>query len=209
MIRFSFFGIPVEIQPWFWISLAVIGGALGADDANAMLRTALFVLAGALSIFIHELGHALTGRAFGAPTAIILYAFGGLATFPSGIFTRTQDFLVSAAGPAVQLVLAAAAWLVLRLVPLPTAGAFWLVLSLYHVSLYWALLNLIPVIPLDGGHMLQSLLGPRQLRLALRISTIAAIAAAILLYLNSPSIIFPILLLSFAWQNHQMRSRIR
>lgn len=209
MIRFSLFGIPVEIQPWFWITLALIGGVLGVDNAQAMLFTALFVLAGAISVLVHELGHALTGRAFGAPTAIVLHAFGGFATFPGGSFTRGQNFAVSAAGPAVQLVLAAVAWLVLAKVRLPTPAAVSFVLALHWVSLYWALLNLVPVIPLDGGQMMQSLLGPRRLRLALRISMVTAIVLAAGMFLLSRSIIFPILLASFAWQNHQLLSRIR
>lgn len=209
MIHFSFLRIPVEVQPWFWISLALIGGVIGVDDAEGLFFIALFVMAGALSIFIHELGHALTGRAFGAPSAIILYAFGGLATFPGGAFTRGQNFIVSAAGPAIQLVLAAIAWLVLAKIPLPTPAAYWFVFSLHSVSLWWALLNLIPVIPLDGGQMMQSLLGPRNLRLALRISMVVAIAAAAIVFLRFNSFIFPILLASFAWQNYQMLSRIR
>ena len=211
MIRFSFFRIPVEIQPWFWVSLALIGGIIGVDDARGLFFTAVFVLAGAISIFVHELGHVLAGRAFGARSAITLYAFGGLATFPGGSFTRSQSFLVSAAGPVIQLLLAAATWFILFLLPLrlPTDAAFWFLLSLNWVSLYWALLNLIPVIPLDGGQMMQSLLGPRRLPLALRVSMITAVVGAAVLWLKFNSILFPIVLLSFAWQNHQMGGRFR
>ena len=50
MVRFSIFGIPVEVQPFFWITLVLIGGALGADSASAILQTLLFVLAGLISI---------------------------------------------------------------------------------------------------------------------------------------------------------------
>jgi hypothetical protein len=66
-----------------------------------MMFLVLFVLAGFISVLIHELGHALTGRLFKAQTAITLHAFGGFAVFPSARFTRWQDFLVTAAGPAV------------------------------------------------------------------------------------------------------------
>jgi hypothetical protein len=57
--------------------------------------------------------------------------------------------------------------------------------------------------------MMQSLLGPRRIRLALRVSMITAVAAAGLLFFRTGSVIFPILLASFAWQNHQMLSRFR
>ena len=66
MVRFTIFGIPVQIQPFFWITLAIIGGALGADSRAAIFSILLFVLASFISILVHELGHALTARKFGA-----------------------------------------------------------------------------------------------------------------------------------------------
>lgn len=84
MIRFSLFGIPIEIQPFFWITLVIIGGVEGVDTAAGMMRIGLFVLAGFISVLIHELGHALTARSFGAHSAITLQAFGGYAAY-SGV----------------------------------------------------------------------------------------------------------------------------
>ena len=82
------------------------------------------------SLLVHEFGHALTIRRFGAPTRIVLHAFGGYALHPAGIFDRKQQFLVSAAGPGLQLLLAGLAWLVMVFVPLPTAPARLLVFYL-------------------------------------------------------------------------------
>ena len=70
MVRFQLFGIPIEIQPWLWVTLAIFGGALDRFSAQTLPFIALFMFAGAFSLLVHELGHALTIRRFGAPTRI-------------------------------------------------------------------------------------------------------------------------------------------
>jgi stage IV sporulation protein FB len=203
MVRFSLFGIPVEVQPWFWLTLALIGGINGAGTPEGLMILLLFVLAGFISVMIHELGHALTGRHFGAQTAITLHAFGGYATFPAGRFTRGQDFLVTAAGPAVQLVLGGIFLALWQFGPefAPMGTRF--VRALALISIIWAILNLIPVLPLDGGRLMASILGPRQIELTLKISMIVGIAGAVLLFKFTGSFLFPIFLGMMAYQNWQ------
>ena len=104
MVRFRLFGIPITVLPWFWITLALIGAG-SLSSADDLFRLLLFILAGFFSVLVHELGHGLTIKKFGAPTEIVLQAFGGFATYPRDRFNRKQDFLVTAAGPAIQLVL--------------------------------------------------------------------------------------------------------
>lgn len=207
MIRFSLFGIPIEIQPWFWVVLALIGGAVGAGDSEAILRVALFVLAGFLSVLVHELGHALTGKSFGAPTRIVLHTFGGYATFPANSFGRGQNLLVTAAGPAIQIVLGLLALTVLRFADMPSPALELFFFFLFVISIFWALLNLIPVIPLDGGQLLASILGPRRGRLALQVSMATAVAAAVLLFARFGSFLFPIFLGMMAYENYQALQR--
>ena len=84
MLQFSILGIPVRVEPWFWITMAFIGGGLHATNSTDILLVLVFVFAGFLSIMIHELGHALTIRRYGLPAAITLQAFGGYASFPVG-----------------------------------------------------------------------------------------------------------------------------
>jgi len=203
MIRFSLLGIPIQIQPWFWISLAILGGGMSANSRDDIVRLILFLLAGLISILVHELGHAVTGRAFGARSQITLQAFGGFAAFTGARFTRPQHFLVTAAGPLAQLLLAAAVFLVIPdlLVLTSAAGHFWKVLT--YISVVWALINLLPVLPLDGGQMLNALLGPGRLRLTLWITILTAGAAGILVYQKFHSLIFPVFLGLFVWQAWQ------
>ena len=203
MLRFQLFGIPIEIQPWLWVTLAIFGGAFRPLSPEALLGIGLFMVAGAFSLLVHELGHALTIRRFGAPTRIVLHAFGGYALHPAGIFDRRRQFLVSAAGPGLQLLLGGAAAAVFYLVPLPTVYVQILVGNLFVISIFWAVLNLVPVIPLDGGQMMAAILGNQRRSLALRVSMITAICIAGLMFLNTRSFLFPIFLGMFAWQNFQ------
>ncbi|MEM1085742.1 MAG: site-2 protease family protein [Verrucomicrobiota bacterium] len=203
MVRFSLFGIPIEIQPWFWITLALIGGAHRANSSEGLMVLALFIIAGALSILVHELGHALTIRHFGAPTRIVLQAFGGYAAYPAGILTRKQSFFVTAAGPALQMVWGALFLLVLIFGNLPETRIQIFVFYSMAISFFWAILNLIPVIPLDGGRLLESILGPKRIRLTLIISMVTAVIGAVILGYRFGSFLFPIFLGFMAYQNWQ------
>ena len=68
MIQFSLFGIPVRVEPIFWLTLALIGGGLSARDSESLLVVALFVLAGFVSVLIHEMGHALICLLYTSPS---------------------------------------------------------------------------------------------------------------------------------------------
>jgi len=203
MIRFSVFGSPVEVQPFFWISLIILGGAASADTAAAIFEIGLFVLAGFISILVHELGHALTARAFGAHSAITLQAFGGYAAYSGGRLNRWQSFLVTAAGPGVQILLGVAVFLLMRALPELSDNGDYFLHILVLISFFWAILNLLPVLPLDGGQMLNAILGPARIKITLWITIVVAIVTAVLMFTQTRSIVFPIFLGMFAWQAFQ------
>lgn len=203
MLRFSLFGIPITVQPWFWVTLAFLGNALNIRSSDDLLQVALFIIAGFVSILVHELGHALTGKSFGAPTQITLIAFGGYAAFPANAFSRKQDFVVTAAGPFVQAVLGGVMLVALIFIPgLPPLIQSFLG-SLVLISLFWAVLNLVPVIPLDGGRLMAAILGPARRHLCLKISMIAAIVIGLLMLQQTGSFLFPVFLGFMAYQNWQ------
>ncbi len=201
MLRFRLFNIPIEIQPWFWLVLVLLGTNFGAGGSSAPL-VAAFVAAGAISILIHELGHALTARAYGARPFIVLQAFGGYAAFPGTYFSRRRQFWVTAAGPGAQLLLALVAMLLIFFTPARTMEHHFLS-NIIHVSVFWAILNLLPVHPLDGGQMLDAMLGPQNRRTTLKISIASAVLIAILLLTYTGSIMMPIFLGMYAYQNWQ------
>lgn len=204
MLNFTILGIPVRVEPWFWITMAFIGGGLHAANSADILLVLVFVFAGFLSILIHELGHALTIRKFGLPTAITLQAFGGYATFPAGKLTRQQSFMVTAAGPAVQFALGVLLIVLARNIAIPEGSLFLPFLSnLIWVSIAWSILNCLPVYPMDGGQMLAAILGPKKQHYVYLISSIVAVAVGIAGYLFLGTILLPIFMALFAWQNWQ------
>jgi Zn-dependent proteases len=201
VIQFSLFGIPIQIQPFFWVTMALLGGATRASTSDALLQLGLFVIAGFISILVHELGHALTIKSYRLPTSITLQAFGGYASYPAGRLNRLQNFLVTAAGPALQLVLALVAHVILHRIP-PNEGMIMFFRALKWVSILWALLNLLPVLPLDGGHLVNSVLGPRRIKITLWITIVTAVVVGVY-GIISHQIFLTVLLGMFAYQAFQ------
>jgi Zn-dependent protease len=204
MIRFSILGIPVTVQPWFWLTMLFIGGGFYASSSLEIMRVAVFAFAGFLSILIHELGHALMIRKYGLPTAITLQAFGGFASYPSGHLDRKQSFLVTAAGPGVQFAFGILLVLLANLIQASGGPLFVHFLrSLIVVSLIWSVLNCVPVYPLDGGQMLAAVLGPQKQRYVHLISAGVAVAIGLAGYVFLGTILLPIFMAFFAWSNWQ------
>ncbi len=110
-----------------------------------------------LSVLIHELGHALTARAYGVQTReITLWLLGGVAQLERIPRSRGTEAVIAIAGPIVSVLLAVLFGALRGLVP-AGAGQFLLgYLSFINLSL--ALFNLLPALPLDGGRILRSLL---------------------------------------------------
>ena len=141
-------GFPVQIRPGFVIFLllivAVSGRSLGVWLAGAI---AGFTLA-------HELGHAIAARATGAKAEIALDFLAGYASFvPTRRLKRWERAGIAFAGPAVQIGIGAAILVAMGVDPTSRASV---VDSPAAFAIWWAgpmigLLNLIPVMPLDGG----------------------------------------------------------
>ncbi|MBW3657735.1 MAG: hypothetical protein KY457_03790 [Actinobacteria bacterium] len=163
-LRFTLFGVPVTIGLSVVLLLAFLGFPLGDP-----LRVVLWVGIGILSILLHELGHAVAARAAGATPEIALAGLGGATTYRSSTRTESRGWslAIGLAGPAVGIVLGLAA--VALGAPCcgvavdAAPGEFALSVFVF-VSLVWSVLNLLPILPLDGGQALASLLPgePRQ-----------------------------------------------
>lgn len=179
-MRFRLFGIPIEIQLGFWFIAVLLGwGSLSGSRQYLIVEWVAVVL---VSIIVHELGHALAMLRYGLRPEITLYTMGGL-TAGEGMqrLGRAQRIFISFAGPLAGFILGGAvialtyAVPALRQVPAVDAGpAEWTLFSamsdLVWVNIGWGVINLIPVLPLDGGHILEDSLGPRRARLTATIS---------------------------------------
>ncbi len=180
MLRFTLFGFPILIHWMFWLNTALMGGALGASSPGQLRSLLGWMVAVFLSILIHELGHALAMRRHGdRRVGIVLYGFGGLAQ-GSRRLTPKEDIFISAAGPGLQIAFGLAAGWWITLSPPPVLWLYQMLDAFTIVSLFWALLNLVPIVPLDGGRLCLAYLGAAKQRQALTISLVCAVLLALL-----------------------------
>lgn len=148
--------MPVTVQASFLVIAALIG-FLGVGSVAETMAWIVIVF---VSILIHELGHAFTARSFGSNVAIELNGLGGLTRWSTseGQVTPGRRALIAAAGSAVGLVFGGLVWvLAVQFGPYEPIVAFILESTIY-VNVFWGLLNWLPIRPLDGGHLLESLL---------------------------------------------------
>ncbi len=157
-VNFDLFSTPVRVSAWFWIFPGVIGAlsALFFGAGYLFLAPACFFV----SILLHEFGHVFAGRCYGQEGYVVLNGFGGVAVGSADVADRWPRIMVFAAGPLAQLLLGGLLWAVsepaIHLLPRTIAireVVAYTLICLQSVSLSIALLNLVPVWPLDGWHI--------------------------------------------------------
>ena len=148
--------MPVTVRGSFLLIAALIGfTGVGNVEQTVAWIAIVFV-----SILIHELGHAFTARMYGAAVSIELNGLGGLTRWsvPEGELTPGRRALIAAAGSATGLLFGGLVWLVARQFgPYYGLTAF-ILANTVRVNVFWGLLNWAPIRPLDGGHLVMSLL---------------------------------------------------
>ncbi|AXJ11129.1 site-2 protease family protein [Arthrobacter sp. PM3] len=157
-------GIPVYLAySWFIIAaFTVIAYGPVLQGNNPRLGITAFFVAFAyallllVSVLAHELAHALTAKLFHWPTEkIVLNLWGGHTQFQSFTASPGRSVLVAMAGPATNLVLAGAGWLVLFYGE-PGGVAGILANIFVWANLLIGLFNILPGLPLDGGRLVES-----------------------------------------------------
>jgi stage IV sporulation protein FB len=205
--RFHLFDVFVRVHPWFWFTTLFMAGS--SDVATVLIWVAVCFV----SILLHELGHVVAFRAFGMPADVMLYGFGGLATPRYSRRTGTfADTMISLAGPfagfclgaltaGIAIIIGAKLHFTVHYLVIPSVTALInqaftdesgamrgyyisLVLNdLLFVNIFWGLVNLLPIYPLDGGQAARALFTGhdplRGRRRSLIISVVAAVGMAI------------------------------
>ena len=144
----SLLGFPTRIRPGFLVFLAILTFLypfpLGVWIA---LTVAVFTV-------IHELGHALAARRAGCRASISLDFMIAYASYESdNPLPWGQRIQIALAGPVLQITIALATLIALGVNPFVRED---IVQSDMTIALWWAgfalgALNLIPLLPLDGG----------------------------------------------------------
>lgn len=171
------YGIPVRIDyRWFpvvalsvWIIASNLQShvlQLGNVGVPPLAPAAAWILgfittAGLfLSVFGHELSHALMARAEGIEIEeIVLHPFGGLARLKNEPQNPRAEFRIAVAGPAASFVFAILAFAAAKVAAIGNYEATYIVFFLIASgNLLLALFNLFPGYPLDGGRVLRAIL---------------------------------------------------
>jgi Zn-dependent protease len=169
------YGIPVRIDyRWFvvfalsvWVVASGIGrmtgGLASVSVATAWLLGIITTLALFLSVFGHELSHAIIGRVEGIEIEeIVLHPFGGLARLRHEPDSPRAEFRIAVAGPAASFIFAILAFGAMAVAAM---GKLWVAAAVFRViafgNLLLAVFNLFPGYPLDGGRVLRAFLWHR------------------------------------------------
>lgn len=164
-VRFRLFGFPVRVHPLFWLVMALLGDFAFRIGPVFLL---IWVFCGFVSILTHELGHAFFIRKFGSQCEIILVAFGGLAAYRNPPRERWKRVVIALAGPgfgfALLGILVGSNYLFGWASPEADKKLLAIYLFLFVMNLFWNVLNLLPIWPLDGGRVCQELCGALRLR---------------------------------------------
>lgn len=181
MLSFSLGKIPVTVHLPFIFMGVILGTSLGNDiPVLAMWLAILFV-----SVMAHELGHAFAGIAFGLTPRIDLHGMGGTTSWRHKDVSTAKKIAISLAGPAVGIFFGGILYLLQPSLMQSEISrmARIAVILLIEVNLYWGALNLLPMMPLDGGnamaHGLGAVMGEKGMTLAHYISLVVALAAGL------------------------------
>ncbi len=173
-------GIEIQVH-WSFVLILIYGAFIYAAGPGGIVGGALYGVLVILLLFacvvLHELGHAVTAKAFGIRVPYItLLPIGGVAQLERMPRKPWQEFLIAIAGPLVNFVLVALlmplalffialefrtgvplsmAWL-MHLMQTPSLQG--LVLYLAFLNAVLGLFNLLPAFPMDGGRILRALL---------------------------------------------------
>jgi Zn-dependent protease len=178
----------VRVDPFFFFIVIALGFSTHATVGGMVAWFAVVFV----SILIHELGHAFAARAVGSDSiGIELQSMGGLTAYrPRRSLSRLEQIGVSLAGPFSGFALGTAALVLANILDVSTtrSGDNVVLFDLLWVNFGWGLFNLLPVLPLDGGTVMQNLLpgneAVRGRRAAMVSIAILVVAAVISIRMN-------------------------
>lgn len=200
--------IPVTIHPTFWIFAALIGFL----NSMSFVGTLIWVGIIFVSVLFHEFGHALTALSFKQNPRIELVALGGLTCHSGQNIPFWKQFLIVLNGPLFGFLLVIITSLLLQ-IPAFAEGMTGSILQLARmVNLFWTVVNLLPVMPLDGGQLLRIVLegffGLKGFKYSLITSMVIAVAISGFFFVTQAFLIGALFFL-LAFQSYDTLRRTR
>jgi stage IV sporulation protein FB len=150
-LDFVLLGIPVRVM-WMFFFIMFLFGSVWQQP----ILIALWVGIAFVSILAHEFGHALVYRGFGVQPSVVIHGFGGL-TFGRSL-PVAKDLVVSLAGPLVGLAIGLPLVYIDQNVRITQPLLEDAILMGIYINVFWSLINLLPLMPLDGGNALNAFL---------------------------------------------------
>lgn len=148
-LAFRIAGIPVRIDLTFLLIAVLLGFGV---RRGALLVSWVLIVTG--SVLLHELGHAVAFRRYGQRPEILLQGMGGVTSGSGEPLKPTSDIIVSLAGPLTGMALLGFPALYLaRSTEGLSPDTETILADLVFVNIAWSVLNLLPILPLDGGRV--------------------------------------------------------
>jgi Zn-dependent protease len=141
----------------FTLALNPLWKNMASQEVSLLLSATLTVML-YLTLLVHEFSHSLVAKKLEIPVhQIILWMFGGAANIEKQPQSPSQEFKITIVGPLASVVIAVLFYgLSLISVKSPILSIFFLTVA--SLNLIWAIFNLIPAFPMDGGRIFRSLL---------------------------------------------------
>lgn len=187
--------IPISIHPLFWLIAFFVGWMWTYELTNALLCVVIILF----SVIIHELGHALSALIFGQKTRVELAVFGGFTYREGRKLKLWEEFIVVFNGPLAGFLLFLAAFLIYQNIHIANPTFAFVVQFTYMANLFWTLINLVPVLPLDGGHLLSILLeaifGFKGIKIAIVIGIVIAVIVSVCAFIMQQYVVMALFLI--------------
>lgn len=152
--NFRLLNFPVRVHFSFFLIALLLGIWLGS-----IIFLIFWVAIVFFSVLLHELGHAVIGEYYGRSPQIELYSMGGLTVSTRySLLSYPKEIFISFAGPLAGFILGGIVFAINRFFgPFPNLYLNFIIQELIWVNIGWGIVNLIPILPLDGGSIMRNL----------------------------------------------------
>jgi len=155
-------GARLIVQPSTLLMLVVLALLFSSSDQGGITRHAfslgmLLAVLLFVSVFLHELAHAIAAWAFGRQVReIVITLWGGHTSFDAKNITPAVSGITAIAGPVANGVLALSGWALLS-ADVFQGTARGVLTWIIYANVLLAAFNALPGIPMDGGRVLESI----------------------------------------------------